>query len=273
MTRDELIAAGVDASLHEDPTLKEVPNVATALKQLVDNKAEVGRRIRIPSESAPAEEREAFRADAAKKLDLVFIPADEKKREEAEAGIFERLGRPKDKTGYPEIKSIVKEMPEGIQVDEGQLRDTASRLGLTKKGYATLVTETVEAAKKAAQMNGEQRAALKKELGDAMDERLKSAAITAKKLGRSDEYVQKLRNGAVSVEEARAWLETAKALGDEGSGLGGRDPTLPAKLTPDEAKMQLSELRRGKALMDEYDPGHEAAVKKLHELTAMAYPD
>jgi hypothetical protein len=267
------LASIKDEKLRADPSLKDFKDADALAKSFVETKAMMGRSIRIPSESAPAEERENFRKEAASKLDLVYLPADEKAREAVEDGIFEKLGRPKDLKGYPDVKAIVKDMPEGIEVDEAQLRETAKKLGLTKKGYATLVQETVERAKSAAVAQSEQRKAIQKELGTATEERLAAAALTAQKLGESAEYVTALRNGAVPVAEMKRWLNVAKALGSEGGDLGGRDPGRNAKLTPDEAKMQISELRRNKALADPMDPAHDAAVAKLHALTAMAYPD
>ena len=274
MTKDELTALKVDPSLHEDPTLKEIKDIPTALKVLVDTKAFVGKSIRLPSESASPEEREAFVTDITKKIpSLIALPADPAKLAEVEGTIFEKLGRPKDETGYPTVKELIKELPDGVEVDEKELRATAKRLGLTKKGYAELAKAAVEQRTAIVQRNSEQAKALKKELGEAAEERLTAAAAAAKKLGRSDDYVTALKNGAVPAEEAKAWINVAKSLGEEGKGFFTGQESGNGRLTPDEAKAQIAELRRNPALTDSSNPEHGWAVERLYTLNKAAYPE
>jgi hypothetical protein len=270
MNREELQALKVDEKLLDDPTLKEAKDVPSALKMLVDTKAFVGRSIRIPSENASEADRAAFRADLTSKIPTLVDLSEPEKVEET---VFEKLGRPKDKTGYPAIKDIVKDLPAEIAINEDDLRARASKLGFTKKQYAAFIQEIAAERVKEHGINTEKKAALKKELGDAYADRLVDAAAVAKKFGRSDEYVAKVRAGAVDVEDVKSWLGISKAVGGEGKGIGGTPESGSGRLTPEEAQLQIAELRKNPALNEPSNPGHSAAVAKLYQLNKAAYPE
>jgi len=274
MTKEELIALKVDPKLHEDPTLKEIKDIPTALQVLVDTKSFVGRSIRIPSDSASAEERAAFRKDLQTKIPtLIDLPADAAELATVEDSIFEKFGRPKDEKGYQPVKEIVKELPEGVQFNEDEIRAIGRKLGLTKKQYAEFAKGVVEERVRAHNAGTEAMKALRKELGDATDDRLASAAMAAKKLGAGDELVAAIRKGTLPAEQVRLYVNAAKAMGTEPGEFGAAGGGGKYRLTPDEAKMQIEELRRNSALNDPHSPAHDAAVNKLLELNRAAYPE
>jgi hypothetical protein len=273
MTKEELAALKVDPSLHDDPTLKEIKDIPTALKVLVDTKAHVGASIRIPGPDAGEADRTAFRERLMKSVpDLVELPADPTKFQAAEGQIFERLGRPKEAKEYPSLKDAKIELPEGVKVDEDQLRSYAHKLGFTKKQYATFAAEAVKERASLVALQSEARAALKKELGDAFDDRLTAAAVAAKKLGASEEMVNALKSGNVPAEQAKLWIGVAKSMGTEGGEFRQQEGGGSGKMTPDEAKTQIEEMYRNPAIHQKDHPDRVRLEQKLVKLHEIAYP-
>lgn len=264
--------AALPAEMQADPSLKDFKDVASLAKSYVETKSHLGNSIRIPSDKAGPDDLKAFREKLKTAVpDLIELPADAQAFEAVEGSIFERLGRPKDVKGYQTPKEAGISLPEGVEVNEEALRAYAAKVGLTKKQYAVLLTEAVAEQTKRVQLTGEQRKALKTELGDAFDERLTAAAAAAKKMGKPDEYVQALRRGAVSADDAKAWINVAKSMGTEPGDLGGHEGGGSSRLTPAEARNQIDELYKHPALKEKGHPRHNEMVIELHRLTGIAY--
>lgn len=273
MTPEEMQKFGIPTELHGNETLLQAKDIPSLAKMLIDNKALVGSSIRIPGPDAGDEDKKAFRTKLKEKVpDLVEVPADPAKFAEVEGMLFERLGRPKDAKEYPALKDLGVQVPAEIKIEEQQLRDYAHGLGMTKKQFAELAKATVAERVKASQMTSEARAVLKKELGDAFDERLLAAAAAAKKMGASDAEVDSIRTGNVPPHTARNWINVAKAIGAEGSEFG-REGGGATKMTPAEAQAQIAELYNNKALFEKSHPDNKRLALKLVDLTRIAYPD
>lgn len=273
MTKEEMVAAKIPEELHENPLLKETKDFASLAKIAVDLKSYQGNSIRVPGPEAGEKDKKEF-AEKLKKHapQLVELPEDAEKAAPVEDLLFERLGKPKEVKGYKALKELGVEVPEGVKVNEDELRQLAHDLGLTNKQYAKMAKDAVAKRVDQHQKASDLRKQVKAELGDAMEERLLLAAATAKKLGRSDEYVQQLKNGAVPVEELRSWLGAAKALGTETSEIGNQGGGGKAKLTPAEAREREMEIRRNPALGDKSHPMHDELVQKLYEYTLAQDP-
>lgn len=270
----DAIKAALPEDLRNSEAIKDFKGVDGLVKSYVEAKSFLGNAIRIPGPDAPAEDLAAFREKLKKAIpDLVELPADPTKFAEVEGMIFERLGRPKEAKAYPTLKDSKIEIIDGVQVDEESLRATAIKLGFTKKQYLDFAREVVAERAQAVKLNTEARQALKKELGEAFDDRLSAAAMAAKKLGASEDVVKALRNGNVPSEQAKLWIGVAKALGTEGAELGAQGGSGDGKMTPAEARAQIDELYRNPAMQDARSPIHADLVKKLHQLTAIGYPE
>ena len=273
MTPEEMQKLGIPADLHANETLIQAKDVPTLAKMLVDTKAFVGGSIRIPGPDAGDEDKKAFRAKLKEKVpDLVEVPADPAKFAEVEGMLFEKLGRPKDAKEYPALKDLGVQVPAEVKIEEEQLRSYAHGLGLTKKQFAELAKAAVAERVKASQLTSEARIALKKELGDAFDERLLAAAAAAKKMGASDAEVDAIRTGNIPPHTAKNWINVAKAIGAEGAEFG-REGGGATKMTPAEAQAQIAELYNNPALKDKSHPDNKRLVNKLVELHRIAYPD
>lgn len=269
MTKDELTKLGVPPELHEDATLKEIKDVPTALKVLVDTKAFVGNSIRIPTKDAGEAALKEFREKLKEKIPtLVDIPSDDAEFAKVEDSLYERLGKPKEVKGYPSLTDLKIQVPEGVKLDEDELRAEALALGLTKRQFAAMAAKVVERTTKAVQANSENRKALRTELGEAFEERLLAAAATAKKLGEPEDVVNGIKTGTVDPATARRWINVAKAMGTEPNDLGA-DGGGSGKLTPAEAEAQIAELFSNPDYLSGKRPDLVAKMVKLHEI---AYP-
>lgn len=269
MTSEELEKLGIPKDLHETPLLKEVKDLPTLAKVAVDLKAYQGSSIRIPGPEASEDDKKSFNEKLKKANPNLFeMPADQAEAAKVEDTLFERLGKPKDRTGYPALKDL------GIEtkMDEEGLRQQAAELGLTKKQYERMAKSTAKIAEERNQKESALAGELRKELGQAFEERLTAAAVLAKKAGLPDEFVQKLKNGAVPVAEAKGWIALAKGMNTEPGELGGQPSGGSSKITPAEAKERIAELYRNPALFDKSHPQHDELVKKLHEYTAATLP-
>jgi DnaJ-domain-containing protein 1 len=273
MTKEELAALKIPEEFHANPTLLEAKDVPALAKMLIDTKAHVGASIRIPGADAGDEDKKAFREKLQKAVpDLVEIPSDPTKFAEAEGMIFEKLGRPKDMKEYPSLKDAKIELPDGLKIEEAELRAYAHGLGMTKKQFIAFAKNAVAEKIKVSQMTSEARKALKAELGDAFDERLQAAALAAKKHGADDALVDAIRTGNIPASQAKLWIGVAKTTGTEGGNFnpeGGGSQ----RMTPAEALAQIDELYRNPALMQRNHPENKRLTEKLVDLHRIAHPD
>lgn len=275
MTKDELVKAGVPDTLHGEAVLLEAKDWSGVAKMLIDTKALVGSSIRVPGPDAGDVDRKAFRerlktADP----DLIELPKDPTEFAKVEGDLFARLGRPKEAKEYPSLKDMGIAVPEGTEISEDDLRTYGHKLGMTKKQFQEFAKGVAENKGKETTAATENKAAIKKELGTAFDERMGAAALAAKQCGLDEAFVTALRTGAVSKAQALGWIKVAQAMGTEGANLGGGNEGGAPKMTVSEAKSQIAELRKRPELTA---PGMTAEKKRLMDrlvsLTAIANPD
>jgi hypothetical protein len=273
MTPEEMTKLGIPADLHAEASLVEIKDLGGLAKSYVETKRLVGGSIRIPTKDAGEADHKAFKEKLRSAVpDLIEVPADPAKFAEVEGMLFEKLGRPKDLKEYPALKDAKIEVPAEIKIDEDSLRGIAHKLGMTKKQYAAFAQGVVEEKIKAASLSSEARTALKKELGDAFDDRLLAAASAAKKFGASEELVTALRTGNVPSEQAKLWIGVAKSTGVQGSEFN-RESGGSGKMSPGEALEAIAELRKNPALLDKNHPEQKRLTEKLLKLGEIAYPE
>lgn len=256
---------GLPEDLRGHESIKDFKDVGALTKSFIETKGLVGRSLRPPGPDASEADRKTFRETLQKTVpELVEIPVDPTKFAEMEGSLFERLGRPKEAKEYPKV-----EVPEGVQVNEEELRQVGHKLGLTKKQYGEFAKGVVAEREKVHNLNSEARKALRTELGDAFEERLGAAAGAAKKLGASDDMVKALQTGQVPPEQAKLWIGVAKSLGHEGAEFH-RENNSSGKMTPDEARAQIEELYARPELYQRSHPEQKRLAEKLVKLTAIA---
>lgn len=273
MKPEELKALGVPESLHTDPSLAEIKDAATLAQSYVETKRLVGGSIRIPGKDAGPDVHTAFRTKVREALpDLVEVPADPAKLAEAEGLILSKLGTPKESKEYPAFADMKIEVPEGIKMDEANVREIAHKLNMTRTQFKKFAEGVVSDRVKASGIESEARKTLKTELGDAFDDRLLAAAHAAQQMGADEATVTAIRTGNVPVSTAKQWIKVGEAIGVKGSNFnheGGGS----GRMSPGEAQTAINDLYTNPALYDKGHPSNKDLVKKLSDLHTIAYPE
>lgn len=253
--------AALPEDLRGEAMFKDIPDVATLAKVARDAKSALGASIRIPGPDAGDEARADFRAKLLKAdPDLVQIPKDPEALGKLEGELFERFGRPKDAKEYA--------LPTGVEIQDEvleALRKEAAEEGLTKKQFAARAKRYADGVGKATQAEKDELALLKKELGEAFDERTAAARAIAEKLG-----VPKEALASMPARQLRVWANAAKAIGGDPRHLATQlQPS--TKLTPSEQMARANEIRT-RLLKEKMDNSTRSAlITQLVELeTAVA---
>lgn len=252
--------------LRNDPSLKEFKTAADLAKAYKDTKSMVGNSIRPPGPDAGDDAKKAFYTkltEVAPGLVNVDDP-------EGQKVAWKRLGLPDDEKGYEA------QVPEGMQLDLDAIRKSALGMGLTKAQFKKTVDRIIEQQKAASETTQASQGALRKEWGQAYDQKLIDAANVAAKLGQPQNVIDAIKLGRMDSGALKTWDSIAKAIGPgEGTRLAGAgSPT--GKLTPAEATQQISEImaRKDNGVSPYFDathPEHEALVKKVNLLGEVAY--
>lgn len=254
--------------LRADPALKDFKDPGALATSYLETKKLVGSSLRPPGPEASAEARKEF-ADKllATVPGLVYLPEDEKARAEVEGAVWSKLGRPKEAKEYS--------APAGVELPAealDALRAEAAEEGLTRKQFearAKRAAVVLEARGKGAL---EMKAALKRELGAAYEERVGQAVAAAEKVGFPAALVQALKAGEVDLATFKAISAVAKGFG-QGVEIGGQNGAGGGKATPAEALMRMAEIRANPAYFDPSKPEHRLLQAKMVELAALAYPE
>jgi hypothetical protein len=234
MAGEDWRTAIADDQLRANPALKDFPDVQTLAKSFVETKALVGASLRLPGPDAGEDVKAAFRDRLKQALpDLVEVPKDPEAFLKLEGELFERLGRPKEPKDYAP--------PKDVQLSDdvlAALRAEAQAEGLTKKQFEARAKRWAEGATKATESEKAELAALKKDLGDAFDERTAAARAVAEKLG-----IPKDAAASMPARQLRVWAGVAKAIGGEGNHVGEQRDGTGGKLTPAEHAARAQEIR------------------------------
>lgn len=258
------------AELRSAPALQDLKDLPGLARAFVDTKALVGSSIRPPGPDAAPEARKEF-VERLQKVapELVLVPNDEKQLAEVEESIFTRFGRPKEAKGY--------ELPKDLELPQDRLealRSEALAEGLTRRQFAARAKRAADAVAAENKVRTDAQTVLKRELGAAYEERIGTAAAAAEKLGFPKVLVESVKAGHVDLDTYKALAAVAKGFGETRQvatqGAGG-----DGKLTPDEAKLQLAELRGRKEYWDaSLNPTlHQQLKKRAIDLTKLAYPE
>jgi len=266
-TGKEIDAANQDTSLTQDPVgitvdnwrevlpenlrnekvIQDTKDLTTMAKRLVDANKYISSSIRLPDDGDTSGMDE----------------------------LYNKLGRPETVEGY---KVERPQMPEGVKYNE-DLEKTflgiAHKVGLNSSQVNELIKWNQEQSVSMAadQRNSTVQAMnnLKKEWGNAFDERVKIAEEVLNQYG-NDEIEALARDNAPLIN---ILYEMGKNL-VEGS-VEGKAVSSHIR-TPDEAQKKIRELQANKEWMkiymqDKRHPNHDAYVEEMRQLMAEAYPE
>ena len=261
------------AEMKEAPALKDFADVPALAKSFIETKSMLGNSIRVPGADAGEDARKEFLAKLTEKApELVLVPTDPDKLAEVEESLWTRLGKPKEAKEYePPKVDDVEFRPEEIEV----LRTIASKRGYTKKQFATLVKDVAAEKQAAAKALYDRKAAVKKELGFAFEDRMTSFLDVAEKTGAPPQLVAAIRAGDIDVATVK-WLDSlAKSMGGQGRAVGEQSDGRPGKMTPLEAKEKIQEILKNPAYLNrgKNPEEHEVLKAKMAKLMPFAYPE
>ena len=244
--------------------LDDVKTIDQMATMIVNGRKLQSRQISIPTADASDDERKTFYRDLQSKIpDLVYVG------EGAEMdNIYDRMGRPEAPDKYK-----MGDVPDPLKDNFAKLAETAHKSGLTQAQMealgSTIIGDYEASVNTHAARMEEQKKAIDSLYGEAKDERLKSIAEFAEKIGFDDSLVDAVREGIVSVDNLKALEKTKLGFKSPGPRIGdetGADDF--THLTPTQAKEQLDQLmsNREHAYWDASRAGHKEAVDKVVEL-------
>jgi hypothetical protein len=266
MTAEEMTKLGIPAEYHGEQIFKDAPDLPTVFKVASDLNKYKGSSIRIPGPEAAESDRKEFTEKLKKHApNLVALP---EKAEDREPALLDYLGVPKEAKEYapPVDHGLSKEVIEALQVEAAEAK-------LTKGQFARRVEQAKKGAADRSAAEKAQMDALKKDLGQAFEDRLITAAAAAKNLGLPEAQVQAIKEGKVPAETVKLFINAAKALGTEPGDLGARDGGGPKRLTPDEIQTRIGEIYKNPAFMDKSHPQNRALIEKLVEYQGILNPE
>lgn len=205
---------------------------------------------------------------------VVKLPADD--NVEAWGEVFNKLGRPTDKTKY-EIE--LGDAPDNAFVDWA--KDTFHELGLTNKQAKALSQKWNEYAGSA--VNGQNQAmetkfndeiaSLKKEWGAAYDARANVVDRVAMQLNVQPEALDALKK-AMGPQGAMNFLYNIGAKTGEAEFVAGNsNGGFNGVMTPADAKSRIRSLQADKDFVAKYTSGSAAAKEEMKRLHMLAYPE
>lgn len=254
--------AALPEELRSAPSLKDYKDVASLAKSHVEAQKMIGSSIRPPGPDATPEAKAEFLGKFTKQYPELVNSKDEN-------ALLAALGTPQDPKEYAPAKDL--ELPEAVVE---QVRGYAKQMGLTRKQADGLFK--AEAARHAQQQEliSTSQKELKGEWGAALEGRTQLAAAAAEKMGFPPAALDIIKSGKGSASEVKAFYNMAKALGLDrpGNELATQPGGTSGKMTPDEARERLREIRGRK---EYWQPGinpaeHQRLVKKVVELTEVA---
>lgn len=250
----------------------EVKNAESAEKfwdQMENMRSHLGRSIRIPSEDAGSEDWEKFNQKLISKVPTL-IPKPNPDDPKAMENLHKAMGRPDSEDAY--------QIPDGAEIDEknaAALRKIAHAAGLNQAQFANLVKKSAENITEQRQQLTEQQEAevnqLKTDWGAAYDENYKAVTRFLEDTGAPQNIIDAAKNKRLTASDAKWILNQRKAMQGEGSGAAG-DQSSGDMMTPDEARMQISEImnNREHAYWKQHDPGHATAIDRMVKLQKLA---
>lgn len=247
--------AGLADDIRNDPGLASIQDVNGLAKSFLHGQKLVGAdKVVIPKQDAAPEEWGDF---------------------------YNRLGR-------PEKYEIAKpQLAEGLEYDssmEEKMLGLMHNAGLSQKqaeavfnGYMGYINDThVENTKNQELKTGEWDTALRKDFGNAYDERVDLARRAVTEFG-GDELKNFLDETGFGNHPGfvKAFANIGQKMMEAGADTSGQGQSF--QLTPAGAQQEIARLQRDPNFMNQYSnkdaDGHQAAIEKFQQLFEFAYPD
>jgi len=203
-------------------------------------------------------------------MDKIVWPKDENDHE-AWAKLHDKLGVPREVSGYKLSEANLPEELKGVSIDKDtfiaamhQAKVPQKSAELLFKSYVNTLTESYD--KQVAKHNAkfqEDTVALQKEWGEAFEEKKQISNRAVRYLAENEEEIKFLTNTLGGDPKG---MRVLARLGEtlKENQIGSFEATR-FNLTPDEATQKLTKIRRSKAYLDGVDEDGQALSKKDHE--------
>ena len=196
------------------PSIQDVPDLDTLVKNYENTKAMVGNSIRLPTNDAGQEAIDNLVSKILENGNIPLMRKPDIDNPESMVEIYKALGRPEDAAGYT--------VPEDINGELfGSLSEKALELGLTRGQYEGMAAALGQQQMQEFEAYESQRTQavgqLKGEWGPAFDQKVGRAAQIGELLGAPKDLIEALKNGTANAEAIRFMDTVATQLGTEGS--------------------------------------------------------
>jgi hypothetical protein len=260
--RDEL-----PSEIKESGVLDDIKSIDQMATMIVNGRKLQSNQVSIPGEDVTPEKRTEFLADLQAKIpDLVYVG------EGADlSNIYDRMGRPKESTEY-----ALGELPEPLKDNFAGLTAKAHEAGVTSAQMKAITDAIVGDYTKNLDLQtnqlDESLGAIKKEYGDATDDKLKAAEGFAKQIGFDEGFAEAIGKGTIGLDNMKAFDKVMDGYGSPGPRIGDEFGDSEGRLTPAQAELKLSEIMNNKQhpYWNGADPAHDDAIAKVVDLTRAA---
>ncbi len=263
------LLSGLPEELRSDPSLSNVKDSATLVKNYINAQKMIGNSIRIPRQDDPQEMKDSFFNKLKDIPGIVKLPTPGNKAEQD--ALFAAMGRPMTADGYKI------EAPEGQQVSDdvaNAFKGLAHNIGLSQNQVKAISDFQFKLEAQARLQNAEEVKAttetLKAEWGKDFDNRISAVKELI------STYGAKYPDQAAALADSRiinnpvvlmAFADLAKTYKERGMLAGNSQ--VKFGLTPDEAREKILEVRGNpelyKAYTDDRHPNHKAIVDKMQQ--------
>lgn len=185
---------------------------------------------------------------------------------------YEKLGVPKDPTGYSMPKDADPEMAKWAP-------SVFHKAGLTPRQAEALTAEWNQmvggrAAAMKAQLEAkaaEDLTALKTEWGAAYEDKVSKAKAAAKEFGVNEEIADKLESALGTSGLLKFFATIGEKVGESGYVSGKGPGSFDGALTPDQARAEIKNLQADNAFVTRYVSGDVEARQRMEKLHKWAY--
>jgi len=255
-----------DEGMH--PTLEKFTTPQDLAKSYVEIKSKMGNSIGIPGKDAGEVDIKKFHDTLLEKAPGVMLKPDFDNKEQSEA-FYKMSGRPEEAGKYEAS------VPEGYTPNEDRmkfLKEAAFEEGLSGKQFKNIMEKVHSEDFKLQQLQqGEmdkESDALKVEWGSAYDEKIDTVVSLSNKF-----FGEIFTKETVPPGFARGLDKISAQFSKED--LNEIQPAIKTILTPIEAQAKIGEIYGNSKhpFLNELDPLHESAIKRMVELQKLANPE